>query len=288
MFDRFGREINYLRISVTDRCNLRCTYCMPAEGITLLRHEDILSFESIAAIARSAVELGLTKIRLTGGEPLARKGLPELVSLLAAIPGLETLALTTTGTLLARFAAVLRRRGLDSVNISLDTLDAGIYAGLTRGGRLADALAGIEAALAAGLPVKLTAVQCPGAPADTRSSLQDFATERGLGLQFIRQYRLDETRVPSMGSPAPGPVLRPGLGALPAVSDTGHFDRPPPCAVCNRLRLLANGRLKTCLHSDDLLPVDPGNPRPALEAAILAKPRQGATCTSLAIGQIGG
>lgn len=290
MFDRYGRTINYLRISVTDRCNLRCTYCMPAEGITMLRHRDILSFESIVAIARVAVELGINKIRLTGGEPLVRKGVTGLVRKLAVMPGLDILSMTTNGTLLAPMAADLRAAGLDSVNISLDTLDAAEYARLTRGGKLTDALAGIEAARTAGLPVKLNMVVFPETPAATRQALREFAESRGCQLQTIRHYRLTEDKpqveawlaqTRSLGSD----TVAAGRSVNQAIE---HFDRPQPCAVCNRIRLLANGYLKTCLHSEDLITVDPADPRPALEAAILGKPREGSVCTSMAIGQIGG
>lgn len=268
MFDRFGRSIDYLRISVTDRCNLRCTYCMPAGGVEPLRHDQILSYEAIAAIARAAVTLGVRKIRLTGGEPLVRKGLPALVGLLRPIPGLEILAMTTNGTLLAPLAAELRRLGLDSVNISLDSLDRKRYAALTRGGRLEDALAGIRAARAAGLPVKLNTVAFPETATAERAAMAAFAAAEGCALQFIRHYDLSR--------------------AKQDVPDNTEFQRPPPCAACNRLRLLADGRLKSCLHSESAIRVDPENPYPALEAAVRHKPATGTHCTSLAIGQIGG
>jgi len=126
MRDSFGREINYLRISVTDRCNLRCRYCMPASGVKLLRHDQIISYERMAEVVRAAASMGFIKVRLTGGEPLARRDLPKLVSLIAEIPGIRTLAMTTNGTMLAPVAAELKERGLDSVNVSLDTLDAAL------------------------------------------------------------------------------------------------------------------------------------------------------------------
>ncbi|MEJ5184880.1 MAG: radical SAM protein, partial [Rectinemataceae bacterium] len=158
MRDSFGREIDYLRISVTDRCNLRCVYCMPAEGIDLLPHDQIMRFEQIELVARAAVDLGIRKIRLTGGEPLARKGIVDLVRILRQIEGLDTLAMTTNGTMLSSLARPLAEAGLDSVNISLDTLDPARYRAITRVGNLEDVLAGIDAALAAGLPVKLNMV----------------------------------------------------------------------------------------------------------------------------------
>ena len=159
MTDRFGRTIEYLRISLTDLCNLRCVYCMPAEGVGKLRHGQILSIEEICEIAEAAVALGIRKIRLTGGEPLVRRGVVELVRMLKALPGLDELALTTNGLLLPELAGPLKEAGLDRVNISLDTLDADKYRRLTRIGSLDQALAGIRAAQEAGLaPIKLNAV----------------------------------------------------------------------------------------------------------------------------------
>lgn len=265
MYDRFDRRIDYLRISVTDRCNLRCVYCMPEEGVPLLRHEDILTLERMAAVARCAVALGVRKIRLTGGEPLARKGLAELVSMLKAIRGLETLAMTTNGTLLAPVALELRKRGLDSVNISLDTLDPGLYAALTRGGRLEDALAGIEAARSAGFPIKINTVVRKDEPAGTLESVRAFCERRGFRHQTIRQYDLAGKKL-----------------------DEAEYDRPPRCGQCNRIRLLANGLLKPCLHSDLAFPVDFCDIEGSIRACVEAKPARGSACTTLTVGQIGG
>ncbi|MFW5786229.1 MAG: GTP 3',8-cyclase MoaA, partial [bacterium] len=167
MYDRFNREITYLRISVTDRCNLRCTYCMPSCGVDLKSHHDMLTFEEITEIARVAVGLGIRKIRLTGGEPLVRRGIVELVRQLAAIEGLETLAMTTNGILLPRYARDLRAAGLQAVNISLDTLDAARYREMTRGGRVEDAVAGVDAAIVAGFrPIKINVVVPEAAASD--------------------------------------------------------------------------------------------------------------------------
>ena len=146
MIDRFGRTIDYLRISVTDRCNLRCRYCMPPEGVKLLRHEDILSFEEIVEVARCAAGLGVSKIRLTGGEPLLRRGIATLVGMLAGIEGLADLAMTTNGLSLSKFAHDLADAGLRRVNVSLDAIDPESYATITGGGDVGQALAGIEAA----------------------------------------------------------------------------------------------------------------------------------------------
>lgn len=158
MFDSFGRRVHYLRVSVTDRCNLRCVYCMPPEGVAFVPHDRVLSLERIAQVARAAAGLGFDKVRLTGGEPLVRKGLPELVSMLADIQGIDTIGMTTNGALLAPVASDLARRGLSSVNVSLDTLDPGRYAAVTRGGDVRAVIAGVRAARSAGLPVKLNIV----------------------------------------------------------------------------------------------------------------------------------
>jgi len=265
LLDSSGREINYLRVSVTDRCNLRCVYCMPAEGVRLLAHDDILSFEEIAAVVRAAAGLGFTKVRLTGGEPLARKGLPALVSMLSDIPGIEKLAMTTNGTLLAPVAAELRARGLKSVNVSLDTLDHERYAKLTRGGRLDEALAGIDAALAAGLPVKLNVVALEDSTEADFEALRGFARRIGAEVQFIARYHLDEEK-----------------------QDGGSFDRPPRCSSCNRLRLLADGSLRPCLHGNIQVPVDFGDIEGSIRRAVALKPKRGHVCTDLEVGQIGG
>jgi cyclic pyranopterin phosphate synthase len=265
MLDSFGRNIDYLRVSVTDRCNLRCVYCMPAEGVRLLRHEEILSFEQIAAVAAAAARLGFRKIRLTGGEPLARKGLVELVSLLAPIPGIEILAMTTNGTLLAPVARELRERGLSSVNISLDTLDPERYAALTRGGRIEDAFAGIDAALEAGLPVKLNAVALEDSTEADFAALRAFAERKGAKIQFIAHYQIHEEK-----------------------RDGGEYDRPPKCEACERLRLLANGTLRPCLHGDISIPVDFSDIEGSIRKAIELKPRRGHACSDLEVGQIGG
>lgn len=150
MRDDYGRDIHYLRLSVTDRCNCRCIYCMPENGVPMLSHSDILSFEEMRDIVVAAAALGVRKVRLTGGEPLVRHGVVDLVRMVAAVPGIEEVDMTTNATLLAPMAADLRAAGLTRLNVSLDTLDAGRYESITRRGTLADALAGLEAAQAAG------------------------------------------------------------------------------------------------------------------------------------------
>ena len=265
MRDTFGREITYLRISVTDRCNMRCRYCMPEEGIRLLSHDDILSFEKITAIARVAVRLGISKIRLTGGEPLVRRGVLDLVRMLGAIPGLETLAMTTNGTLLAPIAQGLKEAGLDSVNISLDTLDSGRYRAITRGGNIDDAFDGMWAALKAGLGVKLNMVVLEDTTKAEITAMRDFAASSGTYFQTISRYSLQEEK-----------------------KDNADCDRPPLCDCCNRIRLLANGVLRSCLHSDIDYKVDFEDIEGSIKAAIMAKPKHGATSSTLSVGQIGG
>ncbi len=265
MRDSYGREISYLRVSVTDRCNLRCVYCMPASGVPLLDRAEILSYEQIALAVRAAAPIGFRKVRLTGGEPLARRGVEELVSLLAEVPGIETLAMTTNGTLLAPIAAELARRGLDSVNVSLDTLDPARYAELTRGGRVEDALRGVRAALAAGLRVKLNVVVLPDTTAWERERMLTFAAEAGARVQFIARYRLDRPK-----------------------RDGGAYDRPPACGLCDRLRLLADGRLRPCLHCAETVRLDWADLEGSIRRAVAAKPPRGLAAADLAVGQIGG
>jgi len=265
MRDAYGREITYLRISVTDRCNLRCRYCMPEEGIKLLSHDDILSFERIEEIARAAVHIGITKIRLTGGEPLARRGIVDLVAKLGNISGLPMLAMTTNGTMLAPIAAALASAGLDSVNISLDTLDPERYRSITRWGKIEDALEGFAAAIGAGLAVKINMVVMEDTTEAEIVAMRDFARSSGAGFQTISRYSLQEMK-----------------------KDGDEFDRPPPCAACNRIRLMANGVLRSCLHSDIDIKVDFSDIEGSLKAAILGKPARGAVSSTLSVGQIGG
>jgi cyclic pyranopterin phosphate synthase len=265
MLDRFDRPITYLRISVTDKCNLRCRYCMPPEGVPRWAHEDFLSFEQLTAAARAAVHLGVTKIRLTGGEPLVKRGIVELVAMIASIEGLEHLAMTTNGTLLARYAADLKKAGLRSVNVSLDTVDADRYRELTRGGSLAQALEGIHAAVAEGFPLKINMVILEDTTEEEIAGVSRLCARIGARLQRIDHYELFREK-------------RDGRG----------FERPPSCAGCNRIRLTADGMLKPCLHSDEEIPLDAVRIEESLREAILAKPRRGGACSNRLMSQIGG
>jgi cyclic pyranopterin phosphate synthase len=253
-----------LRISVTDRCNLRCLYCMPPEGIPSLPRGSILSYERMAEVAAAAAALGFDKVRLTGGEPLVRRGVESLVSLVAAIPGIRELAMTTNGSLLAPMARDLAEHGLKSVNVSIDTVDGARYEEITRGGRLRDAIEGALAARDAGLRVKVNAVAIEGREGELRG-VQAWAAGEGLSFQSIARYRLDEEK-----------------------RDGGPYDRPPPCSACDRLRLLADGRLRPCLHGSAGTMVDFGDIEGSLRRAILSKPPRGAACDDLTVAQIGG
>lgn len=273
MLDRYGRVINYLRISVTDRCNLRCCYCMP-EGVQDVGMKNILTFEEIWEIVRTGVSLGITHIRITGGEPLVRKGCVDLIRGIREIPGVETITMTTNGVLLGNYGKQLKEAGVDGVNISLDTLDPEEFYKITGKRELQEVLAGIRAAKTAGLPVKLNAVN--------RKELDPiplvrYAQEENLPLRFIeimpvgygKKYvgrsneELRETleavcgkaecmtnreELSRMGS---GPAvyyqfsdLKVPVGFISAIH--GKF-----CDTCNRVRLTAEGYLKLCLCYDE-------------------------------------
>jgi cyclic pyranopterin phosphate synthase len=277
--DAYNRPISYLRISVTDRCNLRCIYCMPPEGVAPRSHEEILSYEEIATIVRAAADLGITKIRLTGGEPLVRLGLVDLVHMVAQVPGVDDLAMTTNGILLSRYAAALAEAGLQRVNISLDTLRPERFHHITRRGRLEDVLAGMEAAQAAGLaPIKINTVVIRGMNDDEVVDLARKTTELAWNVRFIelmpvgngmlteggwreRVVTAKEIRRRielSLGALEPAKMSA-GSGParyyrLPGASGTLGFITPISehfCYQCNRLRLTADGQLRPCLLSDD-------------------------------------
>jgi len=265
MFDHFNRPINYLRISVTDRCNLRCTYCMPEEGIRQLDHSDILSFEEITEFTKLAIANGITKVRLTGGEPLVRKGIVDLVAMLAAIEGLEDLSMTTNGILLPKYVADLKRAGLNRVNISLDTVNSDNYCQITRNGELAQVLEGIEAARSAGLePIKINCVLL-GQPDDDTRKLKQFCEERGLSLRFIHQMN-----------------LKTGEFSTVEGGEGGN------CSKCNRVRLLANGDIKPCLFSDLAYNIRKLGHHEALNLALGNKPKSGTYNKSGEFYNIGG
>jgi len=253
MFDRYNRHINYLRISVTDRCNLRCTYCMPEKGIELLQHRDILTFDEITDVVRVAVKMGITKIRLTGGEPLVRKDIVTLVSMIAAIEGIEDLSMTTNGILLEELAGPLKTAGLNRVNISLDTLNPEKYSEITRGGDLTKVLKGIDTALEVGLtPVKINCVVFHSSAEEDARSIREFCRIKGLQPRFIRQMNLQTGEFS---------VVEGGSGGN--------------CSQCNRLRITANGMIKPCLFDDYEFSVREMGIEPAFHAALNCKPAVG-------------
>ncbi len=277
--DSFLRPIEYLRVSVTDRCNLRCVYCMPPEGVPQCPHDAILRYEEIEIIVRAAAELGIHKVRLTGGEPLARLGLSDLVRRLAAIPGIDDLSMTTNGTLLARHAQELKDAGLKRVNISLDTLRPDRFTAITRRGRLEDALAGIEAAHRVGLePVKLNMVVMRGVNDDEVVDMARKTISDGWQVRFIEWMPVGESGGDLTGESTAQGVMAAEIRAtieatlgplepasvdvgggparyyrLPGASGTVGFITPISehfCQHCNRLRLTADGQLRPCLLSD--------------------------------------
>jgi len=259
VFDRFERSIDYLRISVTDKCNLRCVYCMPADGVPLMQHEDMLSFEEIVETAQAAVAMGVVKLRVTGGEPLVRRGIVRLVSMLARVDGVRDYAMTTNGILLPVFAEELAAAGLHRVNVSLDAVDPARYAEITRGGDVRQVFAGIAAAREAGLsPIKLNCVvqQSPDEP-DAQAVLA-YGRAEGLEVRFIRRMSL------AQGSFS---VVIGGTGG--------------DCAHCNRLRLTCNGFVRPCLFNDMGFSVRELGAEAALRRAVEAKPACGETSAAL-------
>ena len=297
MKDTFQREITYLRISLTDLCNLRCVYCMPPEGVRKQTHDQILSLEEIGEIARAAVELGVKKIRLTGGEPLVRRGVLSLCRELRRIPRLQELTLTTNGLLLPGMAAELKAAGVDRVNVSLDTLDPEKYRRITRGGCLEDALAGIQAARDAGLsPLKLNCVLIGGFNDDEIPALAALTERAPVEVRFIELMPIGDTAGfgPEAYLPCEAvlerlPRLEPAAGErtgvaerfrLPGAAGTVGLIRPLSrcfCAQCDRIRLTADGYLKPCLHSREEISVrglHGPDLRRRLEQAIRHKPEQ--------------
>jgi GTP 3',8-cyclase len=272
--DTYQRTINYLRISVTDRCNLRCLYCMPEEGIRLMSHLDLLSYEEIITLVKAAAELGIDKVRLTGGEPLVRAGVSDLVKMIADIDTIKDISMTTNGSRLAKYAAELKEAGLDRVNVSLDTLKPERFHQITRCGNLEDTLNGIAAAKEADLtPVKINMVVMAGVNDD---EIVDFAKKTitdGWNVRFIEQMPVTATgekapelfsvkdmklRIDPLGKMEPFKMST-GNGPakyykLPGASGTIGFITPVTehfCEECNRLRLTADGKLRLCLLNED-------------------------------------
>lgn len=279
MLDNLGRTIDYARISITDRCNLRCVYCMPAEGVPKRPHADILPFDDIERVCRVFAGLGVVSLKVTGGEPLVRKGAPDLVARLAAIPGIARVTMTTNGILLPAYADSLRRAGLRGVNISLDAVRPGRYRELTRGGDLSQALRGVDSALAAGFDsVKVNCVPFRDGREEDLFEVAELARDRFLHVRFIEMMPIGRG---ADFQAVPGAVVRDALArrygslvpcAPPAGSGpAGYFSLPgfrgtvgfidtldhSACGRCNRVRLTPDGDLKTCLHADAGLSLKP-------------------------------
>ena len=241
---------------------------MPAVGEPKKTHCDILSYEQIVAIGREAVSLGITKFRITGGEPLVRLGITYLVEELKRLDGVREVTMTTNGVLLAQMVVQLKKAGLDRINISLDTLDPKKYRVLTRIGDIRHVLEGIDAANQAGFQnTKLNMVLLPGVNDNEVEAMKAFCREKGLKLQRINEYMLED---------------------LKSVDHRYYAERPLPCGLCNRIRLTADGLLKPCLFSDLEIPVDFSDIRRSLEQAIQRKPMNGTACSTRQNWQIGG
>lgn len=266
MFDNYNRTINYLRISITDRCNLRCIYCMPEEGVKMLNHDQILSFEEIAQVVRTGSSMGISKVRITGGEPLVRKDVVYLIELIASIEGIKDLSMTTNGILLSKYAASLKKAGLHRVNVSLDTMDPIKYSQITRGGVINEVIEGIDVAISEGLnPVKLNCVIKDTSDNRDPQSVKDFAESRGIQVRFIHQMNLSE-------------------GEFSVVEGGSGGD----CAHCTRLRLTADGKIKPCLFNDLEYDVRLLGAAEAITRAVQNKPPCGSHNYSGAFYNIGG
>lgn len=287
MRDDFGRSIDYLRLSVTDKCNLRCQYCMPEAGVPSRDHGSILRVEECVAIAEAAVRLGVSKIRITGGEPLVRRGILEICRGVGAIPGLKELCLTTNGLLLERYAESLREAGVNRLNISLDTLNEEKYRRITRWGELRDAQKGLQAAEAAGFEnIKINTVLMGGINDDEIPALVALTRDKPCEVRFIELMPIGECASwePARFIPAeavlracPGLIPCPARGVaeryqMPGFRGTVGLIRPMShrfCGDCNRIRVTADGMLKPCLHSSEEVPLR-GLSEDALLAAVKA------------------
>lgn len=295
MTDRYGRNISYLRLSVTELCNMRCRYCMPEEGICKKRHEEMLTQEEMVLAVRAAAELGVTKLRVTGGEPLVKPNILDLCRDFSAVSGIRELCLTTNATLLAELAHPLKDAGVSRLNISLDTLNPEKFRYITRIGQLENAMRGLHAALETGYEkIKLNTVLVGGFNDDEIPALADLTRQFPIDLRFIELMPMNGNRefgpeaflpcqtvldrLPELEAVNPDggvaklyrlPEAKGNIGLISPVS--AHF-----CAECNRIRITADGKLKPCLHSADeisLKGLDYTGMLKTIRNAILAKPR---------------
>lgn len=302
MLDGFGRQVNYLRLSVTDRCDFRCTYCM-AEEMHFVSREEILTLEECLFIARAFVGMGVEKIRLTGGEPLVRKDFPWLAARIRELPGLRELAVTSNASQLSQFAGPLKQAGVDRINISLDTLDAAAFTRLTRGADLAQVLAGLDAAIAAfgKRNVKLNTVMLKGINDHELNAMLEFALAKGVDISFIERMPMGKTGDECDGSFYSSTDALEQLGQrhelissaessggparywhIPGHESRAGFISPHSqnfCDDCNRVRVTARGELYPCLGNEgrvDLLPAvrsgDEAALRELIRQAVAAKP----------------
>lgn len=307
MFDHYEREINYLRVSVTDRCNLRCTYCMPKEGLSLIGHDDILRYEDYLRIIRVAAQLGITKVRITGGEPLVRRGVVEFIASLRTIPELKDISLTTNGILLEACADQLFTAGVRRINVSLDSLNPDKYAKITRGGDIHSVIRGIRKARETGFsPIKINVVAINGFNDDEILDFARLTLANPYQIRFIELMALGQAGEENSGRYISNDVIMERiktLGALEPVSGRGHGNDGPArlyrlpeglgeigfispvsrhfCHSCNRLRLTADGHLRACLLSDEEVDLKPplraegdDEIRALLLGTISRKPRQ--------------
>jgi GTP 3',8-cyclase len=297
LLDLFNRDITYLRVSVTDRCNFRCQYCMDEDGVDALAHDDILSFEELYTIIQRFVELGVNKVRLTGGEPLVRKGIVNFIASLARLHGIKDLAMTTNGSLLNEYALPLKNAGLKRINVSLDTLNPNKFTTITRGGQLQPVLDGIALARSLGLIVKINVVLMKGINDD---EVGDFIqlTKQGIDVRFIElmplgdttnfakhhflnyetilnQYALQQVASDDPHSPAKYYRYQNNTGKVGFITAlSNHF-----CGACNRMRLTADGKLRPCLLQETEIDIKAllrsGKPiTPTLKQVITNKPQQ--------------
>ncbi len=278
MKDSFGRKINYLRVSLTDLCNLRCRYCMPKEGVNKKLHKDILTLEQIELICRVFISCGVNKIRLTGGEPLVRKGIVSLINKISQLKGINDFSMTTNGVLLKKYAKDLKRAGLNRVNISLDTLDKDKYSYITRGGNLENVLSGIKEAKKVGLnPIKINTVLIGEFNENEIINFVNLTKDQEIDVRFIELMPigqaaswnkkkfvsnnivldkvddLEPTKNSDISSPAVYYKLKNGKGRIGIINPIScKF-----CNHCNRVRLTSEGKLKLCLHSDNSIDLKP-------------------------------
>ncbi len=265
MKDRFGREIDYLRISVTDLCNMRCRYCMPSQGVTKTEHEKILSVEEIISAAKAASEIGIKKIRLTGGEPLVRKGIIKICEGIREAGCAKELCMTTNGTLLPQYAKPLKQAGVDRLNISIDTLNPEKYRYITRTGELEDALSGLDAARKAGFEnTKINVVLIDGFNTDEIRTFAAFSQEQDVEVRFIELMPIGEAKSQKSFVSARNMISEledykfAEIEGVASMFENGSskigFITPVSCEfcnTCNKLRLMADGHIRSCLYGED-------------------------------------